>query len=94
MATIHHEPVTSTITSDALGILDCFSGGFEDVLYQMAEHSAVDRTGQRRDVEISVADIEDGARRLVQALEKSDLPTDVKAAVSSMLRCMADKVGK
>lgn len=73
----------STIQSDAFELLDCFEGGLGDVLYQIAESIAGNRT-QNENIEITVADVTQAAAILIEALEKSNLPPDARQWLKTM----------
>ncbi len=91
MATTNSGRAESTISSDALGLLGCFSGVFEDVIYRMAEHAAIARAASGQTIEISADDVEDAANLLAQILRDSKIPEDVKPAIDSMLQCFTHK---
>jgi hypothetical protein len=84
---------SSTISSEALDLLDCFADGFDDVVYELAELEATKRTGARGS-EIIAADMECAANHIVQAMSHSDLPDEVKAMLSSMLQCFSSKASR
>jgi hypothetical protein len=91
MATVSNE--SSTISSDALDLLDCFADGFDGVVYELAEMEAKARTGVPVS-EITAADMEKAANHIVQVMRQSDLPDEVKAMLGSMLQCFSKKVSR
>jgi hypothetical protein len=92
MATTNQANREATISSDALGLLDCFSGGVGELVYKPAEHAALSREGpEAKSVEVSADDVEKAADFLVQIIRNSNVPTQVKPAVDSMLQCFSHK---
>jgi hypothetical protein len=91
MATVSDE--SSTISSDALDLLDCFADGFDGVIYELAEIEAIARTGVQGS-EITAADMEKAANHIVEVMRQSDLPDGVKAMLGSMLQCFSSKVSR
>jgi hypothetical protein len=91
MATVATATPESTISSEALGLLDCFAAGLDEIIYQLAEAAAVARAGSK-DVEISVADMEIAATRFVEIMGRSELPAELKPQVTAMLDCFSHKV--
>lgn len=83
--------INSTIQSDAFDLLDGVEGGLGDVLYQIAESFARARSQQGDEVEITAADVSDAATALINALEKSDLPSDVRAWLKTMHEALVTK---
>jgi hypothetical protein len=90
MATVENKPIESTISSEALGLLDCFSGGIGDFVYRMAELAAAHRTGDSGKVEIGVDDIKAATDRVVQIIKESpDVPAQIKADINDSLKCLS-----
>lgn len=88
MATAHRETKEPTISSDAIGLLDCFSAGVEELVYKLAEHTARSRLEPDATViEVNADDIEKAADFLVQIIRRSDVPAQVKPTVDAMLQC-------
>lgn len=93
MVTIRQEKTESTISSEALGLLDCFSGGVEDFVYKLAEHAANSKAAASSGVvEISADDVEKAADFLVEAIRRSEIPSDLRPAINGMLSCFTDKI--
>lgn len=92
MATVESTQRESSISSDALGLLDCFSCGFDELIYRLAEHVAVERIGRTNEVEITVVDFEKAAGMFAKNIKQSDLPEDVKSEADAMLTCLSKKM--
>lgn len=92
MATANHGNIDSSISSEALGLLDCFASGLDDVIYELAEAVAAKRTGHTSGVEIRVDDIREAADLFVQCLEKVDIPPHAKASIHDMLQCLSKRI--
>jgi hypothetical protein len=88
MTTIDRPKSESTFSSDAIGLLDCFSCGFDDLLGQIAEDIAVNRTPTGEQVEISKHDVEQAAKAIFDAVQRSDLSDPIKQEVATMLDCI------
>jgi len=91
MATVDSATNESTISSEALGLLDCFANGIDELIYGLAEVAATERAGAKG-AEISVADMEVAATRFVEIMKRSDLPNELKPHISAMLDCFSRKV--
>lgn len=91
MATANHGQ-EATISSDALELLDCFGEGLDEFVYKMAEHSAILRSGKASPVEITADDMVSAGEVLARILQNSDVPSEVKPAIDSMLQCFTKKV--
>ena len=92
MATAEPEQTEITISSDALGLLDCFSTGFDDLLCRIAEHVARERAQQPGEVEITVQDIQAAGDIFAKTIKRSDLPEDVKQEADAMLSCLSERL--
>jgi len=91
MATANHGNIESSISSDALGLLDCFTNGLDDVIYEIAEAIAARRTGSQQ-VEITRADIKEAANVFVVCLETAEIPAPVRDHVRQMLHCLSEQI--
>lgn len=92
MATANHGNIESSISSEALDLLDCFANGLDDVMYELAEAVAARRTGRTNNVEICVDDIREAAKLFVECLERVEIPDRAKAAVHEMLKCLSHQI--
>jgi len=84
----------SSIESDAMDAIDCFTDGIDGVIYELAERSAVLRGATEDGIVITVADIEEATKTLVLAIKnQADIPEDIKSSVEEMLDCCSRKLG-
>ena len=73
MDTIDKNANESVISSEAYSLLDCFVEGLDDVVYEIAEEIARERTGiqaPRRPVRIEAEDVKQAAARVVSFLQE------------------------
>lgn len=92
MATANPTGVATTISSEAIRLMDCVESGYEDVIYALAEGFAV-RRAAGGEVEIMADDVQSAANLLASILStSSELPADVKPVVEGMRDCMSRKL--
>ncbi len=81
-----------SISSDAMGVMDCFSDSMGQIVYKMAGLIAAKREPSPDDVVITISDIEDAVNQIAEIMRNSDLPDGVIGATSSMLKCCSDRI--
>lgn len=92
MATADRPNTDATISSEALSLLSCFSDGFDEVVWKIAEGIARGRTAPGVKPEIEDGDIVAAGEKLAHVLKMSpELPEDIKPAVDLMLQCVHRK---
>lgn len=88
--------VRSTASTEALELLNCFSDGIEDLVYQTAEVVARKRAcgslPSGKPVEIELQDVRQAGELVIAAIKKivaaGSLPPDVGESVDEMHRCL------
>jgi len=92
----------SEISSDALGVLDCFVSNLDEIVYEMAEKIAKNRAISAGPpphvVRIEIGDVEEAAKNFFGALrdglDRGDIPSDLKPIVDSMQKCFETRCMK
>ena len=68
MATINKPEVETTISSRAIGLLECFTNGLDEFVYRLAARRAIQRSPSSTTVEVTVDDLKAAAGELVEIL--------------------------
>ena len=94
------EKSTSKLSAEAFDLLDCFVSGLDDVVYDVAEHTARHRLGKMNPedpIEITSADItvagETVIRLLREQIFKNQLSESLAPILDQVERCFSSHKG-
>jgi hypothetical protein len=91
MSIVEKKQLESTLTSEAVGMLDCFSCEFDELLSEIAYDYALARTQPGEAIVIQKADVIQAAKVFFDSVQKSNLSAETKAEVAAMMDCINSK---
>ena len=68
MPTLMSSTPQSSMSGEAMDVMDCFVAGLDDVVYELAEQIARKRAPSAESVLIEVDDVQEAARLVLQGL--------------------------
>ena len=95
MSTATMPETQSSMSSDALDVMDGFVAELDDVVYEIAERIARQRNPSAKAVQIEVEDIQQAARLMFQgvhdAMTRGQLSSDFEPILRGMQKCFQAK---
>ena len=95
MSTATMPETQSSMSGDALDVMECFVAGLDDVVYEIAERMSRKRNPTANAVQIEVEDITQAARLMFQgvhdAITRGQLPSDFEPVLQEMQECFQAK---
>lgn len=86
MAIVNSDTMRSSMSSEALGMLDVYAGAIRDLLHALAFEIAKQRNsrGSQREVFIEEEDVKEASNQIVAAIRSSNLPPCVMAEADEL----------
>ena len=90
MPTLMQPNSQSSISGEAMDVMNCFTSGLDDVVYELAEKIAQRRSPSNAAIQIDVEDVKEAARLLFQGLRDASEHGQVASSFEPALNAMRE----